>query len=103
MERLNAFEYNSPEYMGFITSFLNCAIEEVDTDFDLFKNSKEYDPEEMYLIPSELEVLLEIDHLYSPDFSWGHIVFGIYEGTRVVIEQNASPLAIYFKHRIGLS
>jgi len=102
MERPDAFEYNSPEYMGFITSFLNCTIEEIDTEFDLFEDSEEYDPEEMYLIPSEFETLIEIDHLHSPTFSWGYVVFGIYKGTRVVIEQNASPLAIYFKRRIGL-
>jgi hypothetical protein len=96
MERPDAFESVSQEYLGFITSYLGGSVEDISTDYDLFKDSAGYNEEEMWTIPKEFEEVLVIDNLHSPTFSWGYVVFGTYKGIKVIIEQNASPILVYW-------
>lgn len=96
MQHPEDFECVSPEYLGFITSYLGCSVENISTDYGLFKDSVDYNEEEMWTIPEEFEEVLVIDHLHCPTFTWGYVAFGIYKGIKVIIEQNASPILVYW-------
>ena len=97
MERPDAFECNSEEYMDIIKGYLKCEEHEISTDFDIFKDSLDYDEDEMWEIPREAEQVLSVDNLTCSTFTWGAITFCKYKGKRVVIEQNASPILVYWK------
>jgi hypothetical protein len=85
-------------YQNIVKSFLGCELSEISNEYDIFKGSKEYDPEEMYRIPKEVQVLLTINNLESPELSYGYVVFGIYKGRKIVFQQDASPLMVYYKN-----
>jgi hypothetical protein len=91
------FENVSPEYMKIILGFLECDAEEVSIGYEIFRGLQEFNDEEIWDIPSEVEVLLEIEHLHSKTFSWGTVTLGVCRKRKVVIEQNASPLMLYWK------
>lgn len=93
------FECNSPEYMQIILGFLGCTVEEIAIGYEIFKDAPEFDEEEMWCIPKGIEILLQIDHLHCPTFTWGHVTLASYKGAKVVIEQNASPLMLYWKSK----
>ena len=54
--------------------------------------------EELYVIPSEVTVLLSMNDVSLPYFSQGFINFCEYNGVRFIMEQNASPFLMYRKH-----
>ena len=47
--------------------------------------------------PDKLTSELILNDVYTPDVAIGRVEFGRYAGSKVIIEQNASPLLVYWK------
>jgi hypothetical protein len=59
----------------------------------------EEDLEEVWTlpIPEHFDCELTMDDVKTPDMSIGLLEFGRYNGRKVILEQNASPLMVYWK------
>ena len=94
------FEDDYPkEYLEFIVSYLQT--ENIETSYDLFKEDPKYNNEEMWEIPIHFKPWLSSEKVVlcrdnKRDLSLGRLLFGTYKDKKVVIEQNASPLQIYW-------
>ena len=87
------------EYLEFIANYLQT--EDIEMSYDLFKGDPKYDDEEMWEVPTHFKPWLSSEKvvLYRDnkrDLSLGRLLFGTYKDKKVVIEQNASPLQIYW-------
>ena len=47
--------------------------------------------------PDKFTSELILNDVYTPDVAIGRVEFGKYAGRKVIIEQNASPLLVYWK------
>lgn len=85
-------------YLEFLANYLKTT--NIRTDYEIFKDDINYDKDEMYQIPSGFEILLEIKDMTSTsidaNLSIGWVAFGLFNSIPVVIEQNASPLIVYY-------
>ena len=98
-----------PEQLRLYAAYLRCDPEDVVEDPAFFKDSADYDEDEMWTRPRELVVDLEMENLSTPEgftpdgrgFTWGSVCFGTYKGRKVVVEQCASPLIVFHSGKAG--
>jgi len=91
----------SPELEKIYLGFLEVnSFEKVRQDYGIFINDKgEYlvgDDDELWEIPEGFELYLEMEEVHCPTFTWRNVQLGVYKGKRVVIEQCASPLIVFW-------
>ena len=57
------------------------------------------DPDELWLLPEpkKFTSALTLNDVHTSGFAIGKVEFGRYAGRKIVIEQNASPLMVYWK------
>jgi len=71
---------------------------EVEFGYDIFKDDPVYnDPYELWEEPEGFETLIYMGDVRTPGLSVGCISFGTWKGRRIIMEQNASPFAVYCK------
>lgn len=90
---------SSREYLDFISKYLET--EEVETSYEIFKNDPNYNEEEMWTLPLHFKPWLWSDEVILKrendcDLSLGLLTLGYYGDKKVVIEQNASPIQVYW-------
>ncbi len=70
-------------------------------DYDVFlcDDIELDDPDELWLLPQPHKFTSELtlNDVHTSGFAIGKIEFGRYGGRKIVIEQNAAPLAVYWK------
>lgn len=92
------FDHNIPEYTQIILNYLEVKdIKEIDVGYEIFEDSKDYNVEEMWVVPREIEIVLEFKNMECPGFTWGWVALCKYKSKKVILEQNASPLMVYYK------
>lgn len=70
-------------------------------DYEIFMEEgvTEDDLEEVWALPfpEHFECELSMDDVVIPGMSLGKLQFGRYNGRKVILEQNASPLMVYWR------
>lgn len=80
-------------FIPMILQYLEC---ESITELELLDNSTEND-EEGWLEPEDFVMLGKAENCSVPGFSIGELRFGTWRGRKVVLECNASPVAVLAK------
>jgi hypothetical protein len=87
-------------YLEIIANYLDS--KEINISYSIFKGSSSYDDEEMWQIPKEFVCLYNIPNLticsQGKCLNIGSVYFGVYNNKKVVIEQNASPIQVYWSN-----
>jgi len=66
--------------------------DQITTETTLFGFEEDEEP---WVLPDGFELVIQIDNLHCPTFSWGYVALFRYKGKLVVVEQNASPFIFY--------
>lgn len=92
-------EVYSEEYLELISLYLET--KDIETSYDIFKDDPKYNDEEMWGLPTNFRPWLQSRDviLYrnnKVDLDVGFFTIGYYYDKKVIIEQNASPLQVYW-------
>jgi hypothetical protein len=95
-------EIYSKEYLELISSYLET--KDIEISYDIFKEDPKYNDEEMWELPINFkpwfqssDVVLKRNN--KMDLAVGFFAMGHYYDKKVIIEQNASPIQVYWNKK----
>ena len=83
------------EYLEWVSAYLGTR--HIELGYRLFDGLPEYDSEGMWDVPEAVELKVTFNNvIFLAELALGWVGVGTFKGKPIVLEQNASPLIVYY-------